>query len=409
MSRWIVVLVLVTVPGVTVPGVTAAPRPKDAPRPVAPLVGVWAPESYRFMGEEVGGSNREFTFEFTADGKLRSAMAGRPPNPAAPYTTDPTAKPAAIDWATDAGDVVGIYKLEKGILTLCFCGKEGRRRPTEFASPVGSRCPSSRSSGSRSGTSPARLPSGTASEPTPVHRPRPQSRRVAWPSARTAGRCPCGSPAASSRRRRPGPRRRTRRPCGAAGIGTDTSGGPGNENGPGSPRGRTVGRRPLGLAARGTYHGRPPGRKRKAAKKGEGSRSRVSATGSRPGRGTRPPSGRTGRGRRWRSRLHGNTQVPRVGAENAEKKLGAAEARSQRPPPMSARPVPLARADRRYSPFPAGGAEELWDYCGAGTRFRCESVGRPGGTSRPSSSRPTAAATSFARGCRYTRTNRKSW
>jgi uncharacterized protein (TIGR03067 family) len=132
MSRWIVVLILVTVPGVT-----AAPRPKDAARPVVPLVGVWAPESYRFMGEEVGGSNREFTFEFTAAGKLRSAMVGRPPTEELTYSTDPTAKPAAIGWATTAGDVVGIYKVEKDTLTLCFCGKNGRRRPTEFASPVG--------------------------------------------------------------------------------------------------------------------------------------------------------------------------------------------------------------------------------------------------------------------------------
>jgi uncharacterized protein (TIGR03067 family) len=119
------------------PTLTAAPRPKDLPKPAPQMVGVWAPQSYRFMDEGVGGSNREFTFEFTADGKLRSAMAGRPPTGELTYATDPTARPAAIDWATDAGDGVGIYKVEKGILILCFCGKKGRQRPTEFASPAG--------------------------------------------------------------------------------------------------------------------------------------------------------------------------------------------------------------------------------------------------------------------------------
>jgi uncharacterized protein (TIGR03067 family) len=82
----------------------------------------------------VGGSNRAFTFEFAADGKLRSTMAGRLPTD---ELTDPTAKPATIDWATHAGDVVGIFKVEADTLTLCFCGKNGRRQPTEFASPVG--------------------------------------------------------------------------------------------------------------------------------------------------------------------------------------------------------------------------------------------------------------------------------
>jgi hypothetical protein len=133
--------------------------------------------------------------------------------------------------------------------------------------------------------------------------------------------------------------------------------------------------------------------------------------GGRPGRGTRPPSGRAGRGQRWRGRLPGNTQVAGVGAEQSGKKVRAAGARSR---PTAAHdetpdPCPSHGTDRRYTPVSHGGADEFPGYCGSGTRFRSAAVGRPGGNSRPSSSRPTAAATSFARGCGYARTNRNSW
>jgi uncharacterized protein (TIGR03067 family) len=129
MSRWVAILAVAAVPGLT-----AAPRAKEPPKPESPLVGVWQCETFRYSGEPVRETG--FTFEFTADGKLRCVRAGRPPSPESPYKVDRTTTPARIDWTTETGDLAGILRVDKDTLTLCYVG-QARPRPTEFVSPAG--------------------------------------------------------------------------------------------------------------------------------------------------------------------------------------------------------------------------------------------------------------------------------
>ena len=117
-----------------------APGSKGPPKKDPPIVGVWACESYVLGGDPV--TDTDVAFEFTAGGRLLSrkadgtALSDSSPSP---YTTDPAADPARIDWTPSGPGVVGIYKVEGDTLTLCFCSTGDGKRPTAFTSPAGSR------------------------------------------------------------------------------------------------------------------------------------------------------------------------------------------------------------------------------------------------------------------------------
>lgn len=124
---------------------TAAAAVADDKKPASELEGEWGATAIVKNGEpdDEDVTERKITF---AGAKVTIDLQGRP-EPGA-FTTDPKSKPAAIDVRpldpkgnpVKVGDrelvVKGIYKLEKGVLTLCFA-LEGGERPKEFKAAKG--------------------------------------------------------------------------------------------------------------------------------------------------------------------------------------------------------------------------------------------------------------------------------
>jgi uncharacterized protein (TIGR03067 family) len=84
-------------------------------------------------GDEVKGLKIEITKDqliITTTGNARKDMAG--------YRLDVKSKPRSIDITIEGDQMVkGIYKFDKGELTMC-CGKPGTQRPTKFDDKTGS-------------------------------------------------------------------------------------------------------------------------------------------------------------------------------------------------------------------------------------------------------------------------------
>jgi uncharacterized protein (TIGR03067 family) len=113
----------------------AAPLPKEPAKKEkeSPLVGAWV---------ESGERGSDLTITFTADGKLKfddgksAVEEGR-------YKVDDKKDPPEIDYITPARanpangmpPLLGIYRIEKDILTLYL---SERARPTKYEAPEGS-------------------------------------------------------------------------------------------------------------------------------------------------------------------------------------------------------------------------------------------------------------------------------
>ena len=123
--------------GLVAPLLLADPPPKADP---APLVGTWRSVRVVNGGEEWNG--RPLVAEFRADGTAVLGDGSPPRGGADPvkYTTAPDKTPAEIDVAAPVGrraaPVVGIYKLDRDTLTLCY--SRGGARPTALESKPGS-------------------------------------------------------------------------------------------------------------------------------------------------------------------------------------------------------------------------------------------------------------------------------
>jgi uncharacterized protein (TIGR03067 family) len=116
----------------------AKEEPKKAETPS--IVGEWT--CIKFVGDGLERTEldelKQIGFEFTADGKYRGRFGDE--KFAGTYTTDPAKEPAEIDLKREGKDMkgLGLYKIEKETLTLCFA--EGKRgRPEKLASPAGTR------------------------------------------------------------------------------------------------------------------------------------------------------------------------------------------------------------------------------------------------------------------------------
>ncbi len=96
------------------------------------LKGVWKIESF----ESAQGNKEDFvgaTLEFKADGNAEFTKDGD--NKKATYTINPAAKPKELDLKPEGKDeaMLGIYRVEKEMLTICIVEGQGNARPTEFA------------------------------------------------------------------------------------------------------------------------------------------------------------------------------------------------------------------------------------------------------------------------------------
>jgi uncharacterized protein (TIGR03067 family) len=114
----------------------AAPGTKDSPKKESSIVGEWTGQKATFGGEDRPIPEGGVVFEFTADGKVTIREAKKNPEPA-DYKVDPKKDPAEIDVTPPAGEkqptMLGIYKVEKDILTICMA--RGGERPKKFESP----------------------------------------------------------------------------------------------------------------------------------------------------------------------------------------------------------------------------------------------------------------------------------
>lgn len=128
--------------------VVAAPNLKEPPKKNPEIVGQWTVESMNLGGKQNARAPAEMIYEFTADGQWlinRGGVVVKSVPREVKY--DPKANPPTIDVvypeaAAGKGgtprNMLGIYKVEGDMLTICF-GASGGDRPTKFESEDGSR------------------------------------------------------------------------------------------------------------------------------------------------------------------------------------------------------------------------------------------------------------------------------
>ena len=121
----------------------AAPAPKDAKKDPPSPVGTWVGVKAVAGGKEMPVPDGGIEFTLTADGKFQVREGPREKPEAGTYKTDAKMDPAEIDImppdGKDEPTILGIYKIEGDVMTLCFGrGKKGEgQRPTKFESPEG--------------------------------------------------------------------------------------------------------------------------------------------------------------------------------------------------------------------------------------------------------------------------------
>ena len=96
------------------------------------LKGVWKIESF----EKQDGKDENFTgatIEFKTDGNAEFTKDNDAKK--ATYSINPAGKPKELDLKPEGKDeaMLGIYRVEKDMLTICIVEGQGNARPTEFA------------------------------------------------------------------------------------------------------------------------------------------------------------------------------------------------------------------------------------------------------------------------------------
>jgi uncharacterized protein (TIGR03067 family) len=119
--------------------VLGAPAAKDAPKKEPPsIIGEWAGET-GVRGGKPDNPPPGTTITFSKDGKVLMKEGGDDKSQEGTYKADPKKDPAEIDIVPPAIEkgptIVGIYKIEGDILTICF--SMGGDRPKAFESPAG--------------------------------------------------------------------------------------------------------------------------------------------------------------------------------------------------------------------------------------------------------------------------------
>jgi uncharacterized protein (TIGR03067 family) len=115
----------------------AAPAPKDPPKKVPSVVGMWEMESSMYAGVPRRLGAQPLRYEFTDNGKWYS-YRGERKMAERTYSTNPKADPPTIDLNYDPTEQNppmgrGIFKVEGDTLTLCLV-RNKEPRPTVFES-----------------------------------------------------------------------------------------------------------------------------------------------------------------------------------------------------------------------------------------------------------------------------------
>jgi len=94
---------------------------------------------WKFLKVETGGGGPNESVEgafldIAQDGKTLAFIRGGKANKGT-FTIDPAKKPKEITITRDGSNrsTLGIYRIEKNVMTLCYARKDGAERPKEFA------------------------------------------------------------------------------------------------------------------------------------------------------------------------------------------------------------------------------------------------------------------------------------
>lgn len=106
------------------------------------MAGTWQPVSFSVDGRDgAGGDPRNSALSISREGKVTFTHDGK--NCVAATKLDPSRDPSWIDFTyTEGADKgkasLGIYRIENGLLTICYA-PNGDSRPTDFASEPGTK------------------------------------------------------------------------------------------------------------------------------------------------------------------------------------------------------------------------------------------------------------------------------
>jgi uncharacterized protein (TIGR03067 family) len=115
--------------------ILAAPAPKVNPKSDPDIVGKWVLITIAAAGRDAGPiTGGPVRTEMSLDGKVTNYV-GEKQVSAGRYVVDKKVQPQAIDYVDGDTKELGIYKLEKNTLTICYAGV-GEPRPVEFTAPA---------------------------------------------------------------------------------------------------------------------------------------------------------------------------------------------------------------------------------------------------------------------------------
>lgn len=111
-----------------------APALKDPPPKGPAVAGRWVATEV-VIGGQNNGQHAGLEYEFTATGTWVIYRDGRALSGPRSYTTDPKAKPIAVDLTENARTYPGILQVEGDTLTLLFRTDGKADRPAAFDAP----------------------------------------------------------------------------------------------------------------------------------------------------------------------------------------------------------------------------------------------------------------------------------